>query len=363
MAAAQSLLPFPAMIGTRIGLQAQVFFMLAFIPTTRTSAGSASAICDEGALGIIVETLPSLQASRGGFGKPPNLLATQRALFLAELYGVRINHDKAREFVAHALASPVPDEDPPIAESSLPEHKKVEQEKAGKESGTPHMMMFRSVDDLFAAILCSQSLGLEQHLPDTSMIMAFLLSLFDQATGLFAKTPAASGDVRSSAVAMQVAEWLGENPYVILRAEGLVFLVHNCHLELNPPGLKIAPASTSTLWTTSRRVFMNLLTTYVPAGKRHELSQQCSSIRAVLHNCSNVRHQTASACYTSHLALFDVPRHISRGLSPVSVNYFAVVLAQQCNLHITMARREAMAADLAGLQNLDRLSPKYGGGM
>ena len=47
----------------------------------------------------------------------------------------------------------------------------------------------------------------------------------------------------------------------------------------------------------------------------------------------------------------------------MSVNYFAVVLAHQCDLLIPAARRAAMAADLASLQNLDRLSPKYGGGM
>lgn len=193
------------------GPLALLLFALMCLPTTRTSADSGSGMCEEGSLGIIVESLPSLQASgRGGFGKPPNLLATQRALFLAELYGLRINRDKAREFVAYALAAPVPDEEPPMAESGSQEHKKVEKERGGKDT-TPNMMMFRSVDDLFAAVLCSQSLGLEQHLPDTPVIMAFLLSLFDEATGLFAKTPAASGDVRSSAVAMQVAEWFGED--------------------------------------------------------------------------------------------------------------------------------------------------------
>lgn len=104
--------------------------------------------------------------------------------------------------------------------------------------------------------------------------------------------------------------------------------------------------------------------TCVPAGKRHELSKHCSRVRAVLHNCSHARNQTARACYASYLALFDVPRELGRrGLSPVAVNYFAVVLAHQCDLLIPAARRAAMAADLASLQNLDRLSPKYGGGM
>jgi hypothetical protein len=186
-----------------------LLFALTALPATRTSIG---AVCDEGSLGIIVETLPSLQAPRGGFGRPPNLLSTQRALFLADLYGLRINRERAREFVAHALASPAPDEEPPAAESSPPEHKKAEHDKGGKAAGAPNMMMFRSVDDLFAALLCSRSLELEQHLPETSVIMNFLLSLFDEARGLFAKTPGASGDVRSSAVAMQVAEWLGERP-------------------------------------------------------------------------------------------------------------------------------------------------------
>ena len=190
-----------------LGWRALLLFALMCLPTTRTSADSGSGTCEEGSLGIIVESLPSLQASgRGGFGKPPNLLATQRALFLAELYGLRINRDKAREFVAYALAAPVPDEEPSMAESGSQEHKKVESKDT-----TTNMMMFRSVDDLFAAVLCSQSLGLEQHLPDTPVIMAFLLSLFDEVTGLFAKTPAAAGDVRSSAVAMQVAEWFGED--------------------------------------------------------------------------------------------------------------------------------------------------------
>jgi hypothetical protein len=54
--------------------------------------------------GAVVDALPTLQGPRGGFGKPPSLLATSRALFLARLYGSmgRIDVKKAAEFVRSA---------------------------------------------------------------------------------------------------------------------------------------------------------------------------------------------------------------------------------------------------------------------
>jgi hypothetical protein len=54
--------------------------------------------------GAVVDALPTLQSPRGGFGKPPSLLATSRALFLARLYGSmgRIDVKKAAEFVRSA---------------------------------------------------------------------------------------------------------------------------------------------------------------------------------------------------------------------------------------------------------------------
>jgi hypothetical protein len=56
--------------------------------------------------GAVVDALPTLQGPRGGFGKPPSLLATSRALFIARLYGSmgRIDVKKAVEFVRSAAS-------------------------------------------------------------------------------------------------------------------------------------------------------------------------------------------------------------------------------------------------------------------
>jgi len=66
-------------------------------------------------------------------------------------------------------------------------------------------------------------------------------------------------------------------------------------------------------------------------------------------------------CNSTHLALFDVPREISRGLPPVSINYFAVLLAGLCDFPLPGARAAAMIADIGALQNRDRHSAKFGG--
>ena len=66
-------------------------------------------------------------------------------------------------------------------------------------------------------------------------------------------------------------------------------------------------------------------------------------------------------CNNTHLALFDVPREISRGLPPVSINYFAVLLAGLCDFPLPGARAAAMIADIGALQNRDRHSAKFGG--
>ena len=58
-----------------------------------------------GNLSAVIESLPSLQGPRGGFGKPhPSLVATSRALFLARLYGVmgQIDTKRAAEYVRTA---------------------------------------------------------------------------------------------------------------------------------------------------------------------------------------------------------------------------------------------------------------------
>jgi hypothetical protein len=182
--------------------------------------------CGEGTLGVIVESLPSLQASKGGFGKPPTLKATQRALFLTQLYGLgqRINRERAREFVTQALlASPAHEEEVDAqdkAKGAGAEHDKAK--------GTAPPLMFRSVDDLHAAILCSQVLGLEQHLPGMSTIITFLLSLWDEATGLFARTPGGTGDIRSSALAMTVAEQQGKRHSLTAHVERMRTVLQNC---------------------------------------------------------------------------------------------------------------------------------------
>ena len=268
--------------------------------------------CGEGTLGVIVESLPSLQTGKGGFGRPPTLVATQRALFLAQLYGLgqRINRERAREFVTHALlASPAPEEE---AHEGA-EHDKGKGAEGGaqdkaKGAGAEHDKgrgaVFRSVDDLHAAILCSQALGLEPHLPGVGAIIAFLLSLWDEATGLFGRVPGGAGDIRSSALAMAVAE---------------------------------------------------------QQGKRHALTAQVERMRTVLQSCSHPRNRTAAVCNGTHLALFDVPRELSRGLPPVSINYFAVLLAQLCDFPLPAARAAAMIADIGALQNRDRQSAKFGG--
>jgi hypothetical protein len=303
-----------ASLGRRLLVHAFTLFIslvgLTHAATTWENSSFSGSVCGEGSLGVIVEVLPSLQASKGGFGKPPSLVATQRALFLAQVYGLlpQINRQRAREFVTHALASLVADDEPPSAGTDSSAQNKtrtgsVEHDKDKvKAAGT--RIMFRSVDDLHAAILCSQVLGLEQHLPDVSEIITFLLSLWDEGTGLFAKTPGGGGDIRSSALAMSVAE---------------------------------------------------------QQGKRHQLSQHAARIRAVLQNCSHTREQTAKKCNATKLALFDVPRNISRGLPPVSINYFALLVAHLTDFHISPERSAAMAADIASLQNLDRHTAKYGG--
>ena len=100
----------------------------------------ARSFCGEGTLGAVVESLPSLQSSKGGFGKPPSLQATQRALFLAQLYGMmpRINRERAKEFVTNALSTAaanttalVADEEPPAAEGGTGANKSKTEGKAG----------------------------------------------------------------------------------------------------------------------------------------------------------------------------------------------------------------------------------------
>ncbi len=68
---------------------------------TKGSVESESSTRSDVHLGAVVDALPTLQSPRGGFGKPPSLLATSRALFLARLYGSmgRIDVKKAAEFV------------------------------------------------------------------------------------------------------------------------------------------------------------------------------------------------------------------------------------------------------------------------
>ena len=167
-----------------------------------------------------------------------------------------------------------------------------------------YTQVFRSVDELHAAILCAQALGLLHQLPDAGVIVSFLLSLWDEAHGLFAKTPGAGGDIRSSAVAMQVAEHVG--------------------------------------------------------GLQH-LSVHAARMRVMLQNMSNPRNTTVVLCNTSNLALFDVPRPLSRGLPPVAVNLFAVLLADLSHFRFPPKRVKAMMSDLAALQNRDPDSPKFGG--
>ena len=260
-------------------------------PHGGAAAAATRSLCGEGSLGVIVDSLPSLQAAKGHFGKlqAPNLLATQRALFIAQLYGLLpiINRERAREFVTSAQKSHLvlAVEEEPQAEGGA--HDKIKPVAADTEkvkaAATP--MMFRSVDDLYATILCSQALGLENNMPDESDIIAFLLSLWDETTGLFGKVPGSSGDIRSSAAAMQVA---------------------------------------------------------AQQGKRHKFTAQITRIRLVLQNCSHTRNRTVQVCNASQLALFDVPRQISRALPPVSINYFAVLLAGLCDFRIPLARNSGL---------------------
>ena len=97
-----------------------------------------------------------------------------------------------------------------------------------KAKGATPPLMFRSVDDLHAAILCSQALGLEQHLPGVGAIITFLLSLWDEATGLFARTPGGAGDIRSSALAMTVAEQQGKRHALTAQVERMRTVLQNC---------------------------------------------------------------------------------------------------------------------------------------
>ena len=56
------------------------------------------------AVGAVLQSLSTLQHAKGGFGRPPSLLATRRALFLAQLYGLldKIDRKRAAEFVLQA---------------------------------------------------------------------------------------------------------------------------------------------------------------------------------------------------------------------------------------------------------------------
>lgn len=90
-------------------------------------------------LGIIVGSLPTLQSAGGGFGRPPGLVTTSRALFLAHLYGRLDNlHRKgAEDFVRSATGwGPKEEEEPP-----------EEVESVGN---------IKDVEELHAAILCYQ---------------------------------------------------------------------------------------------------------------------------------------------------------------------------------------------------------------
>lgn len=76
--------------------------------TDGRSAGNAHSTANwhhhSHAVGAVLQSLSSFQHAKGGFGRPPSLLATRRALFLAQLYGLldKIDSKRAAEFVLHA---------------------------------------------------------------------------------------------------------------------------------------------------------------------------------------------------------------------------------------------------------------------
>lgn len=85
--------------------------------------------------GLVLHSLHTLQHGRGGFGRPPSLLATRRALFLAQLYGLldKIDRKKAGEFVLN-----------------------VTEWEGWAAWRAEEVKLLRNVEDLHAAVLCIQ---------------------------------------------------------------------------------------------------------------------------------------------------------------------------------------------------------------
>jgi hypothetical protein len=199
------------------GLVVPAILLLAVAPRLADlSPLGASVDSRGGGLGIVVEALPGSQQSAGGFGKPPSLQATSRALMLAKLYGLlgRIDCKKAGEFLQGATGW---GSEPRDQGAALP--------AAGERKGVGSVA---DVYTLHEALLSYQHLGLP--LPELDGAPDFLLSLWDDAAALFAGFPGGAGGLRASVTALQVAELLGKR-----RSEQLEPLAARIRAEASPP--------------------------------------------------------------------------------------------------------------------------------
>eukprot|EP00960_Hanusia_phi_P078170 768790-Hanusia_phi.AAC.4 len=148
-------------------------------------------------MGVLVESLHSGefgQSAKGGYGRPPTLVATSRALFLTSLYGLhpRINQEKATEFVMAATGW----------------GQRATNLEEGEEAAKPVAGNLDTVEDFYAAILCFQYLNLP--LPELAGVSTYFRSMWDEKSNLFGPAPGQPGDVKSSALLMLAAEQFGK---------------------------------------------------------------------------------------------------------------------------------------------------------
>ena len=131
----------------------------------------------------VTEQLPMLQSDEGGFpladGKASSLSATSSAFLLASLYGLgdQLRPDAAIQFV-HSTRN---------IDSGY-----------GQQPGLPSEMQA-----VYQAVLSFQHLGVTVSEP--AQLATYILSLYDQANGLFGARAGEAGDIRSTALALKVS--------------------------------------------------------------------------------------------------------------------------------------------------------------
>lgn len=160
--------------------------MLAFLSLALISLGAS--VSQQNGYIHVVSHLDRFQTPAGGFslveGGKPSLEATSHALFISSLFGLRkkINQQEVARYIQTLENGDY---------------------GYGKSAGLPS-----DLESVRQAVLSYQHLGLA--VPNAGNVASFIKSLYDTQTNLFAARVGEKGDLKSTALAFQALEYLGE---------------------------------------------------------------------------------------------------------------------------------------------------------